>query len=96
MTLDSNDIYKELRIRGYDYGPKFRRIQDLRIEDSEKVYGNIEWTGNMIPFMDALLQSQAIALPFRKLFVPVMISSLRCDPKKFSKPLKKENKLSKL
>ncbi len=37
----------------------------------------------MIPFMDALLQSQAIALPFRKIFVPVMISSLRCDPKMF-------------
>jgi hypothetical protein len=33
--------------------------------------------------MDSLLQSQAIALPFRKIFVPVMISSLRCDPKKF-------------
>ncbi len=83
ITLNSNDVYKEYRIRGYDYGPKFRGIQELRIEDSRKVYGNIEWTGNMIPFMDSLLQSQAIALPFRKIFVPVMISSLRCDPKKF-------------
>jgi hypothetical protein len=83
ITLDANDVYKELRIRGYDYGPKFRGIQELRIEDIRKVYGNIEWTGNMIPFLDALLQTQAIALPFRKIFVPVMISSLRCDPKKF-------------
>jgi hypothetical protein len=83
ITLDSHDVYKEYRIRGYDYGPKFRGIQELRIEDSKKVYGSIEWTGNMIPFMDSLIQSQAIALPFRKIFVPVMISSLRCDPKKF-------------
>jgi hypothetical protein len=37
----------------------------------------------MITFMDALIQTQAIALPFRRIFVPVMISSLRCDPKKF-------------
>jgi fatty acid synthase len=83
LILDSNDVYKELRIRGYDYGPKFRGIQELRIEDSKKVYGSIEWTGNMIPFMDSLIQSQAIALPFRKIFVPVMIASIRCDPKKF-------------
>ncbi len=96
MTLDTNDIYKELRIRGYDYGPKFRRIQDLRIEDSEKVYGNIEWTGNMIPFMDALLQSQAIALPFRKIFVPVMISSLRCDPKKFFEAIEERKQIIKI
>jgi hypothetical protein len=33
--------------------------------------------------MDSLIQSQAIALPFRKIFVPVMIASIRCDPKKF-------------
>jgi hypothetical protein len=82
-TLDTNDIYKELRIRGYDYGPKFRGLQKIRIEDSRNVYANIEWTGNMIPFLDALLQSQLVALPFRNMFVPVMISSLRCDPKKF-------------
>ena len=24
--LDSNDIYKELRLRGYDYGPSFQGI----------------------------------------------------------------------
>jgi hypothetical protein len=83
VTLDTNDIYKELRIRGYDYGPKFRGIQDLRIEESKRIYGNIVWDGNMITFMDALIQTQAIALPFRRIFVPVMISSLRCDPKKF-------------
>jgi len=101
MTLDTDDIYKELRIRGYDYGPKFRGIKELRIEDSRKIYGDIEWTGNMIPFMDSLLQSQAIALPFRKIFVPVMISSLRCDPKKFfdaieerKQPIHKENDVS--
>ncbi len=83
ITLDTNDIYKDLRIRGYDYGPKFRGIQDLRVEESKRVYGNIAWNGNMITFMDALLQTQAIALPFKRMFVPVMISSLRCDPKKF-------------
>jgi hypothetical protein len=93
ITLDANDVYKELRVRGYDYGPKFRGIQELRIEDLDKVFGNIEWTGNMIPFLDSLLQSQAIALPFRKIFVPVMISSLRCDPKKFFEAIEERKQI---
>jgi hypothetical protein len=93
ITLDTDDIYKELRIRGYDYGPKFRGIKELRIEDSRKIYGDIEWTGNMIPFMDSLIQSQAIALPFRKIFIPVMISSLRCDPKKFFDAIEERKQL---
>jgi hypothetical protein len=58
-----------------------------------KVYGNIEWTGNMIPFMDSLLQSQAIALPFRKVFVPIMISSIRCDPKKLFEAIEERKQI---
>jgi hypothetical protein len=83
ITLDTNDIYKELRTFGYNYGPMFRGIKDLRVEESKRVYGNITWNANMITFMDALLQTQAITLPFKRTFVPIMISSLRCDPKKF-------------
>jgi hypothetical protein len=81
ITLDADDIYKELRIRGYDYGPKFRGIQELSFENFNRVRGNVLWTGNWVSFMDSLIQTQAVALPFRKMFVPVMISSLRCDPK---------------
>jgi hypothetical protein len=85
ITLDTNDIYKELRIRGYHYGPNFRGIKDMRVDESKRVYGNIAWNANMITFMDALLQTPAftISLPFRRTVVPIMIQSLRCDPKKF-------------
>ncbi len=91
ITIEVNDIYKELRICGFDYGPKFRGLRKARIEDSDKIYGDIEWAGNMVTFLDSLLQSQALALPFRKLFVPVMISSVRCDPRKFFEAIE-ENK----
>ncbi len=47
----------------------------------------------MIPFMDSLLQSQAIALPFRKIFVPVMISSIRCDPKKLFEAIEERKQI---
>jgi hypothetical protein len=81
ITIDANDIYKELKIRGYDYGPKFRGIQELTFDSFNKIHGKVLWTGNWVSFMDSLIQTQALVLPFRKMFVPVMISSLRCDPK---------------
>ncbi len=81
ITLDANDVYKELRVRGYDYGPKFRGVQELRFENINEAHGKIQWTGNWITFMDSMLQIQAMSLVFRNLLVPVMIKSLRCDPK---------------
>ncbi len=80
-TLDSSDIYKDLRIRGYDYGPEFQGVQEVRNEDTYKSYGKVKWTGNIISFMDSVLQVPLISIPFKKILVPVMISSLRCDPK---------------
>ncbi len=80
-TLDSSDIYKDLRIRGYDYGPEFQGVQEVRNVDTYKSYGKVKWTGNIISFMDSVLQVPLISIPFKKILVPVMISSLRCDPK---------------
>jgi len=36
LPLNSDDIYKELRLRGYDYGPTFRGI--LSADGSGKFY----------------------------------------------------------
>lgn len=81
ITLTANDIYKDLKILGYDYGPKFRRLKTMKTKTFETINGEIEWDGNWVTFMDSLLQIMALALPFRKMMVPVMIRSLRCDPK---------------
>ena len=83
VTLDTADVYKELRVQGYDYGVKFRGIKKFVTKDYRKLYGQIEWNGNWITFLDSLFQTMALTIPFRKLMVPVMISSLRCDPKVF-------------
>ena len=81
QTLDNSDIYKELRAQGYDYGPKFKKMYKFNCVNSGQLVGQIEWDGNWITFLDSLFQTMALTLPFRKLMVPVMISSLRCDPK---------------
>ncbi|XP_054161075.1 fatty acid synthase-like [Oppia nitens] len=80
-TLTADDIYKDLKILGYDYGPKFRRIQNIKTDNFDRLYGEIQWDGNWVTFMDSVLQTMAIAMAFRKMMVPVMIKSLRCDPK---------------
>jgi len=37
LPLNSDDIYKELRLRGYDYGPTFRGI--LSADGTGKFFG---------------------------------------------------------
>jgi uncharacterized protein (UPF0335 family) len=83
LTLDTNDVYKELRVRGYDYGQKFRGIQQIKYEKLNKIYGKIKWTGNWISFMDSMIQMMATAIPFRNIFVPIILTTLICDPKVF-------------
>ena len=78
---------------GYDYGPKFRKIKSMKTNDFETLHGEVGWDGNWITFMDSLLQIMALAIPFRKMMVPVMIKSLRCDPKTFFEALE-NNKIT--
>lgn len=41
LPLNSDDIYKELRLRGYDYGPTFRGI--LSADGTGNVIGLVTW-----------------------------------------------------
>ena len=81
VEIETDDIYKDLRIMGYDYGLKFRGLRRMKTNNFETLCGEVEWDGNWVTFMDSLLQTMATAMPFRKLMVPVMIKQLRCDPK---------------
>ena len=87
VVLNTKDIYKELKIRGYDYGKHFQKLLSLKTKDFNRFHGEVEWDGNWVTFVDALLQSTIIAQPFRKLMVPVMIKYLRCDPQILSRAI---------
>ncbi|KAH9507034.1 hypothetical protein DERF_011738 [Dermatophagoides farinae] len=76
--LSTREIYKELRIRGYDYGTKFQGLTEAR---SDGAIGKVKWDGHFISFMDSMLHISLIALPLRALFVPVGFESVRIDPK---------------
>ena len=68
---------------GYDYGKEFRRLKNIRTNNFQQLLSINEWNGNIITFLDAIFQIKPIAEPFRQLVVPVMLRSLRIEPKVF-------------
>ncbi|KAM8947762.1 fatty acid synthase isoform 2-T2 [Pelodytes ibericus] len=77
FSLTTKDVYKELRLRGYDYGPTFQGI----IESNKKGdKGTLLWTGNWITFLDTMLQMMVLGMNGRSLRLPTRISSVCIDP----------------
>ncbi|CAG2108072.1 unnamed protein product, partial [Medioppia subpectinata] len=80
-SLQTHDIYTELRIIGLEYGPAFQRLRRVGTDDYRVFYGRCQWDGNFVTYMDALLQSRALSVPFRKMLLPVLIRKLTVDPR---------------
>ncbi|XP_060080138.1 fatty acid synthase-like [Ylistrum balloti] len=76
-VLTSSDVYKELRLRGYDYGPDFRGILQTDISGTE---GQLLWTGNWVSYLDTMLQMSVLHMPGGALRLPTRIRSLAIDP----------------
>ncbi|XP_020494498.2 fatty acid synthase [Labrus bergylta] len=77
MKLTAPDIYKELRLRGYDYGKTFQGI--LESNNAGDV-GKLQWTGNWVTFLDTMLQMIVVGLSGRSLRLPTRIRSVCIDP----------------
>ena len=58
VHLTSDCIYKELRLRGYDYGPTFQGILGA---SSSGTKGELLWNGNWVSFLDTMLQVCSLA-----------------------------------
>ncbi|XP_068199679.1 fatty acid synthase [Antennarius striatus] len=77
MNLTARDIYKELRLRGYDYGGPFQGILE---SNNAGDTGKLEWTGNWVTFLDTMLQMIVVGLSGRSLRLPTRIRSVCVDP----------------
>ncbi|XP_041830190.1 fatty acid synthase isoform X2 [Melanotaenia boesemani] len=75
--LKSGDVYKELRLRGYDYGKTFQGILESNNAGNS---GKLQWTGNWVTFLDTMLQMIVVGLPGRSLRLPTRIRSVCVDP----------------
>lgn len=78
LPLVTDDIYKELRLRGYNYGGVFRGIRE---SDAVGAVGALAWDGNWIPFMDTMLQFGIIGVDTRELYLPTRLQRALIDPR---------------
>ncbi len=79
MEMKTKDIYKEFRLRGYDYGPEFQAVTHIRQVDKTLTARVI--FKNWITYVDGLIQLAVLGQKTRGLFLPVRFNMLRCDPK---------------
>ncbi|XP_066991506.2 fatty acid synthase [Anabrus simplex] len=86
FSLAAADIYKDLRLRGYDYGGIFRGIT---ASDSRGISGKLQWQENWISFMDTMLQFSILGLNTRELYLPTRLQRAIINPKKHKQMMEK-------
>ncbi|XP_035198499.1 fatty acid synthase [Oxyura jamaicensis] len=75
--LLKEDVYQELHLRGYNYGPTFQGVLECNGEVSA---GKVLWNGNWVTFLDTVLHMIVLGEPGRSLRLPTRIRSVYIDP----------------
>lgn len=75
--MTSNDVYKEFRLRGYQYAGKFQSIYQAT-ENGSKAH--ITWHDDWIVFMENMIQTAILGIDTRQLFVPTSVDKIVIDP----------------
>ncbi|XP_044270431.1 fatty acid synthase [Tribolium madens] len=78
LPLNNSDIYKELRLRGYDYDGIFRGILE---SDNKGVAGKLKWNNNWISYIDTMLQFSILGQSTRELYLPTRLQRAVINPK---------------
>lgn len=76
IYLQTNEIYRDFNLRGYEYSGLFRGINQITIDGTN---GELKWNNEWISYLDTMLQVHLI--PSQGLQLPTRIDSLRIDPK---------------
>lgn len=77
LKMTPKDIYKELKLRGYEYGPTFQGILE---SDSYGVKGKLKWDGNWVSYLDTMLQFSILGMSTRGLYLPTRLQYVRIVP----------------
>ncbi|CAG9818816.1 unnamed protein product [Phaedon cochleariae] len=78
LNLTTADVYKELRLRGYDYEGIFRGISE---SDNHGINGKLKWENNWISFIDTMLQFSILGQNTRELYLPTRLQRAFINPK---------------
>lgn len=75
--LNSQDVYKEFRLRGYNYAGQFKSICKARMDGC---FGQIKWeNNNWTTFMDAMVQLLLLSKDTRSPYAPSEIRRIRIN-----------------
>lgn len=85
-VMKTKDIYKELRLRGYQYSGFFRGLKSASTMGRQ---GHLAWGQNWVTFMDCMMQMRILGMDTRKLYVPTGIQKLVIDPKLHAQHIRK-------
>ncbi|KAL0105747.1 hypothetical protein PUN28_015883 [Cardiocondyla obscurior] len=87
-VMNTKDIYKELRLRGYQYSGMFRSLKSASKSGNK---GHIAWMGNWVTFLDNMLQIMILGIDTKALFVPTKIRKIVIDTKLHQQEIRKLN-----
>lgn len=78
LSLNAEDIYKELRLRGYEYRGVFRGIKCC---DNYAVSGELRWFDEWVPYIDTMLQFMILSNnSYKLLYLPSRMQYITIDP----------------
>nr|QMU95645.1 fatty acid synthase [synthetic construct] len=77
-VLTRDEVYRELILRGYEYGPYFQGILRASVDGQES---EITWDGRWVSFMDSVLQMDILARPGDYQMLPIKFQSINIDPR---------------
>nr|QDK64693.1 fatty acid synthase [Macrobrachium nipponense] len=92
-TLLKKDVYRELRLRGYQYKGIFQGIEETDINGTR---GSLMWKANWVSFLDTFLQFSLIGSKYRSLMLPTRIRKVTVDPLSFYASINKEEEIKKV
>ncbi|XP_066589497.1 fatty acid synthase [Prorops nasuta] len=77
LDLNTGDIYKDLRLRGYDYDGIFRGIKS---SDNRGISGKLVWNNEWISYLDTMLQFTILGKSTPALFLPTRLQQISINP----------------
>ncbi|KAH9490500.1 hypothetical protein DERF_016699 [Dermatophagoides farinae] len=81
--LNTNEFYTEMNVRGYDYGPKFKQIQEIEFASFNRSRAMVRWSNNIITFVESMIQLSVAHTDQRFIYVASVLPSFKCDPRGF-------------
>lgn len=76
-----NEFYTESCVRGFDYGPNFKQIQEVEFDGFDRSRAQVKWDNNWVTFVESMIQLYATHTTARSIHVAQSLPSLKCDPR---------------